>query len=300
MQEKRLEVFLAIAMSRTLGKAADMLNITPSTVSRELKALEGEIGMLLVDRQKGVKTVRLTPAGESFLPLALKWQTVRKEIADSYGEQTAHCLNIAGCEVANNNLLPDVFNRLLSHAPPVHLNIVTDPTDMLYEKVESREVDVAFTVHREASRLVETVPIWREEMLLARFDEDEGGFCWNQALPAKDLAPADELYIEWSKEFRIWHDDIWDPTASVPLRLLTAYLVPFMMNRKGQWSIVPSCVQQHFYNMDKKVCFYRLTPTPPPLIFYKLTHRTPKIGALKGLEILDSILKDMKLALTVL
>lgn len=297
MQEKRLEVFLAIAMSRTLGKAADMLNVTPSTVSRELKALEEEIGMLLVDRQKGVKTVRLTPAGESFLPLALKWQEVRKEIADSRGEQTAHRLNIAGCEVANNNLLPDVFNRLLSHTPPVHLNIVTDPTDMLYEKVASREVDVAFSVHREASRLVETVPIWRDEMLLARFDDDEGGICLDQAVPAKHLASADELYIEWSEEFHIWHDSIWNPTEPVPLRLLTSYLVPLMMNRKGQWSIVPGCVQPHFLNMDKKVCCYRLTPPPPPLVFYKLTHRTPKIGALKGLEILDLILKDMELTL---
>lgn len=72
MQERRLEVFLAVAMSRTFGKAADMLNVTPSSVSRELKNLEEELGMLLVDRQKGVKAVKLTPAGESLLPLVFK------------------------------------------------------------------------------------------------------------------------------------------------------------------------------------------------------------------------------------
>ena len=44
MQERRLEVFLAVAMSRTFGKAADMLNVTPSSVSRELKNLEEELG----------------------------------------------------------------------------------------------------------------------------------------------------------------------------------------------------------------------------------------------------------------
>ena len=33
MHEKGIETFLAVAMSRTLGKAAELLNVTQSTIS---------------------------------------------------------------------------------------------------------------------------------------------------------------------------------------------------------------------------------------------------------------------------
>ena len=68
MHEKGIETFLAVAMSRTLGKAAELLNVTQSTISYNLSKLESEMGMILVDRQKGMKSIRLTPSGEGFLP----------------------------------------------------------------------------------------------------------------------------------------------------------------------------------------------------------------------------------------
>ena len=55
-------------MSRTLGKAAELLSVTQSTISYNLNELENDMGMILVDRQKGMKSIKLTPAGESFLP----------------------------------------------------------------------------------------------------------------------------------------------------------------------------------------------------------------------------------------
>lgn len=292
MQEKRLEIFLAVAMSRTLGKAADLISITPSTVSRELKELEKEMGMILVDRQKGVKFIRLTPAGEALLPLVLKWQEIRREISSARTEQSVFSLCVAGCEVANNNLLPDFFNDLLTHTPPVYLRILTDPTDMLYEKVESREADVAFAVHQEPSKFVNITPIHTDEMLVVRLEEErrpsEG------VLSPDDLNPGDELYIEWSMDFRLWHNRLWDPNISIPIELLTSYLAPNLMIRAGQWAIVPRCAKPHFTGRGKNLNFYRMSKPIPPLTFYKLTHRNPKLSAAKGLAILDKILARRK------
>lgn len=288
MQEKRLEIFLAVAMSRTFGKAADLINITPSTVSRELKELEKEMGMILVDRQKGVKSVRLTPAGESFLPLVLKWQEIKREISCSCREQSVFSLCVAGCEVANNNYLPDLFNDLLTHAPPVHLKILTDPTDMLYEKVESREVDVAFVVHQEPSKFVTITPIHTDEMLIVRMEEEPRSS--EGVLSPGNLLPEDELYIEWSMDFRLWHNRIWDPNISTPIELLTTCLAPNLMIRAGQWAVVPRCVKPHFMGRGKNMNFYRLSEPIPPITFYKLTHRNPKLSAMQGLAILDKIL----------
>jgi Transcriptional regulator len=291
MLEKRLELFLAVAMSRNFAKAAEMLNVTPSSVSKELKNLEDELGMLLVDRQKGVKESRLTPAGEAFLPLALKWQEVNREIKNSRKQQQMFFLSVAGCEAANNNLLPRIFNDMLNHAPPVLLKVLTDPTDMLYEKVETREVDVAFMVHREASRLVRITPMFEDEMLVARYCEESSEADMEIGMLCSDeLDPFDELYIEWSQEFRLWHHSLWDPTVPLQAQLVTAYLVPSMMNSAGRWSIVPKCVMRDYKRMEPRMRFYRLNPSPPPLTFYHVTHRTPKFSAVRGLQILEHLL----------
>lgn len=297
MQEKRLEVFLAIAMSRTFGKAADTLNVSPSSISRELKNLEDEVGMLLVDRQKGVKSVRLTPAGEAFLPLVLKWQEIKKELANPSGIESPCFLSVAGSEVVNNNLLPQLFINLLGHNPPVHLKIGTDPTDMLYEKIAAREIDVGFVVHQEPSRFVKIKPIYRDDMMIARLEngEIEAGES-GKTIPLEELNAADELYIEWSQEFRLWHDSIWDPAVSVPIQLLSPYLVPRLMTAPGQWAVLPSCTMSLFEGSGKRVRWYRFdpgTPHMPKLTVYQLTHRNPKLSALKGLEILEEVLDEM-------
>lgn len=292
-----LEVFLAVAMSRTFGKAAEVLNVTPSSVSRELKNLESEVGMLLVDRQKGMKSISLTPAGESFLPLVLKWQEARKEIADSYNGQSACFLSIAGNEVANNNLLPRLFLALMEHDPPVRLKITTDPTDMMYEKIESREIDAAFVVHQEPSRFVRITPIFRDIMMIARLEDEEAPSGDHNSIRPEELDPSDELYIEWSNEFRLWHDNIWDTGTVKPLQLLSAHLLPRLMKRSGQWAVLPGCIRknlQMFEVAGKKVVWYNMDMHPPTLSFYKLTHKHPKLSALKGLRILDELLKKIR------
>ena len=60
---KGLDVFLAIAMSKTLSDAASVLGLSPSAVSYNLKCLENSLGLDLVDRKKGFKNIHLTPAG---------------------------------------------------------------------------------------------------------------------------------------------------------------------------------------------------------------------------------------------
>jgi Transcriptional regulator len=293
MLERKLEVFLAVALSKGFAKAAEMLNVTPSSVSKELKLLEEELGMLLVDRQKGVKGTKLTPAGESFLPLALKWQEIQREIANSRRTQPAHFLSIAGCETAVNNLLPDIFNDLLDNDPPVLLEIVADPTDMLYEKVETREVDVAFVVHLQDSKLVKITPAFKDEMIVARYEEEADRQPEREIglISPEELDPDKEFYNPWSPELRLWHQSIWNSETPQRTRLMTAYLVPRMLDRRGRWAIVPKCAMADYKSMRPEIGFYRLTSPPPFLIYYHITHKNPKISAMRGLDILNGVLR---------
>lgn len=287
MHEKGIETFLAVAMSRTLGKAAELLNVTQSTISYNLSELEGEMGMILVDRQKGMKSIRLTPGGESFLPLALKWQEVSREISNARNPGSAHSLAIGGSENVNCRLLPNVYLDLLEHTPPVYLRIVTDPSDQMYQAIESRSIDVAIVLHEETTRYVQIEPFFREKLLVARIPEEGEA-------PAEEIAPTAlmpelEFYIEWSSSFRLWHDHLWDPIRTVKMRHDSVNLMGGLMSKPGQWCMIPESAVPYLALNKPDIVFQSVSEEPPELIYYKLTHRYPKASALPGLLIFDEI-----------
>lgn len=285
MHEKGIEAFLAVAMSRTLGRAAELLNVTQSTISYNLKELENDMGMILVDRQKGMKSIHLTPAGESFLPLALKWQEVSREISNARNPGSAHSLAIGGSETVNCRLLPPLFSVLLRHEPAVYLKISMDPSDQMYQAVESRAFDLAIVLHEETTRYVQMEPFYQEGLVVARILR-EGEKPDEEVAPAK-LAPEDEFYIEWASGYRLWHDHLWDPSRSVKLRLDSAALVSTIMVHPGDWCMVPRSAIKRLQTENSRLVFQNIADPPPDLRYYKITHRYPKASAIPGLEIFD-------------
>ncbi len=60
-----LQAFVAIAQARSFRRAAARLNLTPSTLSHSLRALEARLGVQLIART--TRTVAVTPAGAALL-----------------------------------------------------------------------------------------------------------------------------------------------------------------------------------------------------------------------------------------
>lgn len=70
MKTHLLRYFVALAEERHFGRAAQRLSITQPPLSMALKALEQDLGVVLMERD--AKRVTLTPAGEVFLAEARK------------------------------------------------------------------------------------------------------------------------------------------------------------------------------------------------------------------------------------
>lgn len=62
MEIEQLRVFLTLAETKNISRAAERLFVSHSTVSRSLSALEDELGVRLVER--GNRVFGLTEAGE--------------------------------------------------------------------------------------------------------------------------------------------------------------------------------------------------------------------------------------------
>src|SRR5690606_21125000 len=68
MDQRRLEAFVALAQELNFTRAAHRLNMTQSTLSAAIKALESELDVTLFDRS--TRSVTLTQSGRALLPHA--------------------------------------------------------------------------------------------------------------------------------------------------------------------------------------------------------------------------------------
>jgi len=65
MELRHLRYFIAVAAHGSFNRAAEILHLTQPALSRQVKNLEGELGVQLLVR--GQNTAKLTEAGVLFL-----------------------------------------------------------------------------------------------------------------------------------------------------------------------------------------------------------------------------------------
>src|SRR5215831_2571664 len=68
VQLRQLEYFTAVADTRHFTRAAEAVHVAQPSLSKQIHALERELGTPLFRRARG--NITLTPAGETLLPLA--------------------------------------------------------------------------------------------------------------------------------------------------------------------------------------------------------------------------------------
>ena len=64
-RSRQLRYFVAVAEAGNISRAAQKIFLTQPALSRQIKALEEEIGQCLLERQ--AHSIRLTPYGETLL-----------------------------------------------------------------------------------------------------------------------------------------------------------------------------------------------------------------------------------------
>ena len=70
MELRQLKYFVKVAEMKNFSEAARLLNVTQSTLSQQIKQLEGELGVELFTRNS--HHVDLTDIGKEFFPSRIK------------------------------------------------------------------------------------------------------------------------------------------------------------------------------------------------------------------------------------
>lgn len=65
-----LQIFVDLSQTLSFSQTARNLHLSQSTVSKRIKDLETALQVVLIERGQGMKSLRLTLAGENFLTIA--------------------------------------------------------------------------------------------------------------------------------------------------------------------------------------------------------------------------------------
>ncbi|MFB5189440.1 LysR family transcriptional regulator [Alicyclobacillus fastidiosus] len=286
-----IETFLTIIKTQSLTKAAELLNLTQSTVSHRLKMLESSLDMVLIERGKGQRSITLTPAGEAFIPISERWWEVWREIQTLKTDGPKLSLLIGSVDSVNAYVLPPVYRRLLQHVPAIDIQIRTQQSTELYDLVERREVDVAFVLRERHLSSVDMKPFFTEPMVVVRLGDNKEH---PAAVAPESLDPHDELFINWSPAYQMWHDKWWGSHVRPSrMRLDTAQLILAIMEQPKQWAIVPLSMGRSFKSIGDFV-IQNLTDTPPNRVCYQITHKSPRQSAVQAIDILNQYSELLK------
>ncbi len=146
MELRHLRYFIAVAEQLHFARAAEMLDISPPTLTVQIKELEAMLDARLFNRTK--RSVTLTSAGETFLKES-RAVIERMEHAINAGQRAGRG-EIGRVEIgyvgsaAFSGVLQAHVRRYRFGAPDVMVNVSELPMEDMPSLVETGKVDIAF------------------------------------------------------------------------------------------------------------------------------------------------------------
>jgi LysR family glycine cleavage system transcriptional activator len=142
-----LRVFEAAARMENFARAAELLDMSTSAVSQQIKALEQHFGEQLFER--GARNVELTDAGHAFLPAVRQaLRTVEETAGSLFGQENENTLMLQADQLFATGWLAPRLPDFARRHPRVQLHLTGVYRDQDYQRAGA-ELKILFgPVHR--------------------------------------------------------------------------------------------------------------------------------------------------------
>jgi DNA-binding transcriptional LysR family regulator len=141
----QLASFVAIAEELHFGRAAARLHLTQPPLSRQIRLLEQEVGVTLLDRSG--RTVKVTPAGRVFLAEARRILRLAEESSLAVRRiptGTGGTLVVGFTAVSVHGYVPSFLRRIAQQLPHVDLVLRELVTADQVEAIAAGDIDLGF------------------------------------------------------------------------------------------------------------------------------------------------------------
>jgi LysR family hydrogen peroxide-inducible transcriptional activator len=168
MNLRDLRYLIALADLRHFGRAAEACHVSQPTLSTQLRKLEDELGVQLVERAP--RQVMLTPAGTDIVARArrvLAEVEQMREVARRTADPVAGSVRLGVFPTLGPYLLPHVVPNLRSRFPRLELLLVEEKTETLLAMLREGRLDAAVLALPLHEEWLEVEPLFEEPFLLA-------------------------------------------------------------------------------------------------------------------------------------
>jgi len=141
---QQLRILKAVATEKNFTKAAEILYLSQPSLSKQIKTLEKNLDILLINRENN--KISLTENGKIFLQyseriLALCEESCRALIDLKNGDRGN--LTVGASQTIGTYLMPRVLALFAQNYPQIDLKVQVNSTRLIANSVLNREIDIA-------------------------------------------------------------------------------------------------------------------------------------------------------------
>lgn len=167
MDVRQLEMFRAVVEERGFTRASEKLHVSQSAISRQLKLLEEELGVLLLHRSR--RGVVLTPEGEVLLSTANRinrdLHEVVAQISETHKLQRG-TISLGGGMTVCLYIFPKLLKKFRALYRNIDLHVTAGIADDLLRMLRAHEIDVLLLTLPQVAPDLEVLPVLHEEMVV--------------------------------------------------------------------------------------------------------------------------------------
>lgn len=168
MNLRDLSYLVAVADHRHFGRAAEACFVSQPTLSTQIKKLEKELGVELIERSP--RHVLLTPAGEQVVDRARKvlaeTETIRA-IARHAQDPEGGSIRLGLFPTLGPYLLPHVVPLLRKRFPRLELLLVEEKTEQVLDRLRDGRLDAGILAQPVGDDALHVEPLFSEDFVLA-------------------------------------------------------------------------------------------------------------------------------------
>lgn len=199
MELRHLRYFMAVAEEMHFGRAAQKLYVVQPAVSKQIAALERELGFELFSRTK--RRVELTPAGAAFVP-EIRDILARIDRAVEHARDAAKGyvgnLAVGFIGPAMDSVLPRILPMYRERYPEVRISLDELTTAAQLTRLRDGSLDIGLLRLPIDDTQVEVRPILAERMVIALHENDP--LTQKPAVEMTDVVSAPFVMIPRSEE----------------------------------------------------------------------------------------------------
>lgn len=231
MDIKQLNYFVTVAKYKSFSKAGQILHITQPTISKLVKGLEDELGVVLLDRS--TKQVQLTDAGEVVLRQAEQiinsFDNLATELSDVLKVHKGN-IRIGTPPMVGANFFPRVLAGFNSRFPQINIQLIEDGAVKVEQAVSAGELDLGVAVQPFMQDTFDFFPFFAENLRLVVHPSHR--FAKRREVELSELK--NEVFIFFREDFTLHH--------FIRAKCQDAGFMPQVLFESSQWDFISEMV----------------------------------------------------------